>query len=402
MAMSRGHLAAGKQRLKDKLKTIDELKTRILQYVTNLTEQPTEAALQLLEETDRGRFFGKFSSVSEDLEKCLDTLFLLCVSLNNDEGEGCDYPVSEMSSSESSESSNRANQQPRLPDKTEVSSGTVSGDTGNKRHKIELKEMACEDESGFSSIQIDSESDTLQEHTCKKDESVTSSSSSHQSFQSSPDQPGSMPEDCTVTEQQETEMEVERKDKDKKVEASSGNGGDVDSEGLKRLDDMQPYNMLGKEAVAPEERQDDSMVWRNGNEEGTNVPAESLAPVQNYSQDADCKSFAKEPQNYHHRAFGSAPDAEKKTRTTVMKRLWFSGEEVPMPSDSESELSSISTSQPNMNITHSSEDYSTKDGDSPQKETPWLTMKQGTELEGDDDFEKQPERLELVVARQLS
>ncbi|XP_035676031.1 uncharacterized protein LOC118415482 [Branchiostoma floridae] len=412
MAMSRGHLAAGKQRLKDKLMTIDELKSRVFQYVTNLTEQPTEAALQLLEETDRGHFFGKFSSVSEDLEKCLDTLFLLCVSLNNDEGDGCDIPSSELSSSESSEFNNRAVKQPGLPGKTETSPDTGSEHTGRKKHKtFELKEVSHQDESGFSSIQIDSESDTVQEETCKKDESVTSLSSSCQSgqflfvqtndakdreerinqeephaFQSSPDQPGSISKDCTAIQQQGMETHLERKESIIKLKVSSGNCCDVDNEGQKSLKDVKLCNVSGKEVGQPEKRQDNGMVLRK--EDGANVSGESLATLQNCSQGTDCKSFVKEQQESH-LVFGSASAARMEK---CSPRMWFNGEEVPLPSDSESELSSYSTSQPNRNVSHSSEDYSSKDTDlsSPPKEPPWSVMKQAEEMEGNYDFDNQP------------
>ncbi|XP_078586292.1 uncharacterized protein LOC144868193 [Branchiostoma floridae x Branchiostoma japonicum] len=80
-------LETGKQRVQEKLNTIDNLKSRLLQYLTNGPAQPTEAALQLLQETDRGRFFAKIASVNEDLEKYLNSLLLLCVSINNDDGE---------------------------------------------------------------------------------------------------------------------------------------------------------------------------------------------------------------------------------------------------------------------------------------------------------------------------
>ncbi|XP_019647103.1 PREDICTED: LOW QUALITY PROTEIN: uncharacterized protein LOC109487527 [Branchiostoma belcheri] len=507
MAMSRGHLAAGKQRLKEKLKTIDELKTRVLQYITNLTEEPTEAALQLLEETDRGRFFGQFSSVSQDLEKCLDTLFLLCVSLNNDE-DACDGPVSELSSSESSESSVGAVKPPCLPGRTEVSPEAVSKHTGRKKHHTERKKMAPENESGISSIQIDSESNSPPEVTCKEADAVTGLSPLHESgrslsvqtndamseeeidkenhhpilssppsqtgvdilrdertrnksshtsssptqhsfssqlpqvdidglkerrtkedvcptiagphglgdqlltnreekmkqeetlaIQSLPDEADScgLPTDCTVIQEQGIGVELARKDKESvtKCEAPSGDCNDVENEGQEKLEDLQ---MLSKEVEAPDQRQDDSSVWVNNcrvDVDGTNVPGEPSAILPSSRQNPDCRASAKQQQEHRQRVLCTGPGVGMETHPPVTRKLLFNGEEIPLPSDTESELSSYSPSHPNtLNVSRSSEDCSTKDTSfsSPHKETSRSTTKPSSiDMEGNDDFDIQPQ-----------
>ena len=45
--------------------------------------QVTDPATELLQETERTKFFSKYSSVSQELEKCLDILLLISDSITS-------------------------------------------------------------------------------------------------------------------------------------------------------------------------------------------------------------------------------------------------------------------------------------------------------------------------------
>ncbi|XP_074608990.1 uncharacterized protein LOC141863372 isoform X2 [Acropora palmata] len=74
-------LEDARKRLREKLNNVEEQSEYICQFISDLVRKASAPAKDLLEEKDRKKFFQKYSSVSQELEKCLDCLLLMSDSM---------------------------------------------------------------------------------------------------------------------------------------------------------------------------------------------------------------------------------------------------------------------------------------------------------------------------------
>ncbi|XP_046840210.1 uncharacterized protein LOC124434364 [Xenia sp. Carnegie-2017] len=97
MALKRKPLDMARSRLKTKLNEIEEQKSSIENYLQQMTSKVKQSACSLLEESNSGRFFKAYRTVNQQLEKCLEDLFIISASISSidDEQTELDGPFNE-------------------------------------------------------------------------------------------------------------------------------------------------------------------------------------------------------------------------------------------------------------------------------------------------------------------
>lgn len=112
-------LEDARKRLQEKLSNVEEQSEYICQFINELVNKASTPAKELLEQKDRKKFFQKYSSVSQELEKCLDCLLLISDSVTA-LGEEDTLGAGEDDASSASESSDHTDRGPAAS--TKVSS----------------------------------------------------------------------------------------------------------------------------------------------------------------------------------------------------------------------------------------------------------------------------------------
>ncbi|KAL9959501.1 hypothetical protein ACROYT_G032828 [Oculina patagonica] len=135
-------LEDARKRLKEKLNNVEEQSEYICQFINDLVNKSSDPAKKLLEEKDRKKFFQKYSSVSQELEKCLDCLLLISDSvtaLGEEDTLGGSEDYSSSAPSEPSEPAEQAVKDSALSEKTD-------------RHKKDLPPSADETSKGSQNV----------------------------------------------------------------------------------------------------------------------------------------------------------------------------------------------------------------------------------------------------------
>lgn len=81
MSSKKKPLDDARKRLQEKLNNVEEQSEYICQFIKDMVNEASTPAKKLLKEKDRKTFFQKYSSVSQELEKCLDCLLLMSDSM---------------------------------------------------------------------------------------------------------------------------------------------------------------------------------------------------------------------------------------------------------------------------------------------------------------------------------
>ncbi|XP_068758689.1 uncharacterized protein [Montipora capricornis] len=81
MSSKKKPLDDARKQLQEKLNNVEEQSEYMCQFIKDMVNEASTPAKKLLKEKDRKTFFQKYSSVSQELEKCLDCLLLMSDSM---------------------------------------------------------------------------------------------------------------------------------------------------------------------------------------------------------------------------------------------------------------------------------------------------------------------------------
>ncbi|XP_032232054.2 uncharacterized protein LOC5507515 isoform X2 [Nematostella vectensis] len=173
MAPKKNPLDDARKRLNEKLESIKEQSDYIRQVLNDTVENATKPARDLLVQRDRKKFFAKYSTVSQDLEKCLDFLLLLSdsVSSTNEEEQSGSSDEDDVAEGECEPSGHKTPRQcegNRDSKEEENSPGTKAKDDQSKRKVQGVQESKKTVKEPFTSKE--KASTNLKEHASLKDE----------------------------------------------------------------------------------------------------------------------------------------------------------------------------------------------------------------------------------------